>query len=312
MKYFLLLLVILSLPGQLRAEPAEPSAASKKLLVVSTTTGFRHESIPALKKMLADLAQSSDEFTVDFLDQPDGKPADLKKDATPEEKAAHQAAEKEWEETKLQPALAKLTPAGLQGYDGVVFASTTGDLPIPDKAGFLNWIKAGHAFIGLHSASDTFHHWPAYAEMLGGEFDHHGAQVGVELINADPQNPATAGLPKVWSITQEEIYQFKKTYDPAKVRELLYLNQNPNDKTPGHYPLSWCKEYGAGRVFYTALAHRNDVIDPDPNIKDRKNSVEISTAYRAHVLGGIEWALKIKPGAGRSQPIRRANYSIRA
>jgi len=25
----------------------------------------------------------------------------------------------------------------------VVFASTTGDLPIPDKQGFLDWIKAG-------------------------------------------------------------------------------------------------------------------------------------------------------------------------
>lgn len=271
--------------------------AQKKLLVVSITTGYRHESIASLRKLLAQLAQSSGEFTVDFLDQPPGKPADLPKDATPAEKEAHKSAEQQWEESQLKPALEKLTPAGLQGYDGVVFASTTGDLPLPDPQGFLDWIKAGHAFIGLHSASDTLHHWPAYAEMLGGEFDHHGKQVSVNLINADPQHPATVGLPKVWTITQEEIYQFKKSYDPAKVHELLYLDKSPETGAPGHYPIAWCKNYGQGRVFYTALGHRDDLIDPDPAVPDRKNGTEISRAYDAHVLGGIEWALGLKPGS---------------
>lgn len=272
---------------------AHAAGTPKKLLVVSTTLGFRHESIPALKQMLARLAQSSGEFTVDYLDQPEGKPPDLPKNATPEAKAAHQAAERQWEEDKLKPALQKLTPAALQGYDGVVFASTTGDLPLPDREGFLAWIKAGHAFIGLHSASDTLHHWPEYAEMLGGEFDHHGAQVGVELTNADPAHPATSALPPVWTITQEEIYQFKN-YDAGKVHELLYLDKNPNTKTPGHYPIAWCRVYGQGRVFYTALGHRDDIIDPNPVLPNRKNGVEISQAYDAHVLGGIEWALRLK------------------
>jgi uncharacterized protein len=300
MKFPLLHILFVMIFGSSMVLPVRAGDGPKRLLVVSTTTGFRHDSIPTLKKMLADLSQSSGEFTVDYLDQPDGKPADLKKDATQDEKAAYEVTKRDWEETKLKPALGKLTPAGLRGYDGVVFASTTGDLPIPDKEGFLEWIRSGHAFIGLHSASDTFHQWPGYAEMLGGEFDHHGAQVGVNIINADPKNPATVGLPNVWTITQEEIYQFKKTYDPAKVHELLYLDKNPNDMTPGHYPLAWCKNYGAGRVFYTALGHRQDIIDPDPNIGDRKNAVEISNAYRAHVLGGIEWALNVTPGATKS------------
>jgi len=49
-----------------------------------------------------------------------------------------------------------------------------------------------------------------------------------------------------------------------------------------------------GRVFYTSLGHREDIIDADPNLQDRKNSVEISKAYQAHLLGGIEWALELK------------------
>jgi type 1 glutamine amidotransferase len=293
-KLSLFLSVLLVALGWLAAAPLH--AAPKRLLVVTTTTGFRHSSIPSLEKMMTQLAGDSGQFTVDFLEQPPGKPASPKKDATAEEKNAFKLAEGTWEIT-LQAALTKLSPDSLKNYDGVVFASTTGDLPIPDKQGFLNWIKAGHAFIGIHAASDTLHHWPGYIDMLGGEFKQHGAQVSVDCINEDPQNPATASLPKVWTITQEEIYQFKN-YDPAKVHELLFMDRHPNDKTPGHYPVSWCKSYGAGKVFYTSLGHREDIIDPDPNLKDRKNSVEISKAYDAHVLGGIEWALGLQKSVG--------------
>jgi type 1 glutamine amidotransferase len=265
-------------------------AAPKKLLVVTTTTGFRHSSIPTLEKILSQLAKDSGGFTVDFVRQPPGKPTDLKKDATDEQKAEFTAASKKWNEA-LKMALEKLSPENLKNYDGVVFASTTGDLPIPDKQGFLDWIKAGHAFIGIHAASDTFHGWPGYIDMLGGEFQHHGKQVGVECLNQDPANPATALLPKTWTIQQEEIYQFKN-YDPAKVHDLLILDKHPETGAPGHYAVSWCKDYGKGRVFYTSLGHREDLIDADPNLKDRKNSVAISKAYQAHLLGGIEWALQ--------------------
>lgn len=267
-------------------------AAPKRLLVVTTTLGYRHSSIPTLEKVLTRLSKSG-EFTVDFVEQPSGQPKALGKDASDEEKAAYKADEDKWM-ASLKAALQKLSPQSLENYDGVVFASTTGHLPLPDPQGFLDWIKDGHAFIGIHAASDTFRDWPAYIDMLGAEFTHHGAkQVGVECINQDPSSPATAGLGKTWTITKEEIYQFKN-YDPAKVHELLTLNKHPETGADGHFPVSWCKSYGRGRVFYTSLGHREDISDPDPDLKGRVNSVEISKAYDAHLLGGIEWSLGLK------------------
>jgi type 1 glutamine amidotransferase len=290
MKKLFLLLAVFTTATLLQAAP-------KKLLVVTTTTGFRHGSIPTAERILAQLAHDSGDFTVDFVEQPPGHPATgfppkLKADASEADQAAFNHAELQWKES-LKTVLQKLSPENLKNYDGVVFASTTGDLPIPDKQGFLDWIKAGHAFIGIHAAADTFHGWPAYAEMLGGEFAHHGRQVGVDCLNVDPANPATAHLPKVWTISQEEIYQFKN-YDPAKVHDLLILDRHPENNSPGHFAVSWCKDYGAGKVFYTSLGHREDIWDADPNLPDRKNSVEIARAYQAHVLGGIEWALGLK------------------
>jgi len=266
--------------------------APKKLLMVTTTTSFRHTSIPSLEKLIGQLGKTSGEFTVDFVRQPPGEPQRPKQDASDEEKAAYNSARAIWLET-LRVELKKLSPESLRNYDGVIFASTTGDLPIPDMQGLIDWIKAGHAFIGIHAASDTFHRSPEFIAMLGGEFEHHGPQVGVEYLNQEPKHPATAHLGNTWSVQKEEIYQFKN-YDPAKVTNLLILDKNPETNTPGHFPASWCKQFGAGRVFYTAIGHREDIIDASPDLKDRRNPVETSLAYQKHVLGGIDWALGLK------------------
>ena len=112
--------------------------------------------------------------------------------------------------------------------------------------------------------------------------------------------------------------------DRAKVHGLLTLDKHPNDKTPGDYPVSWCKEYGGqsvpvavngaalliqkewyrkpGRVFYTSFGHREDVWDPA--WKDRKNPPSVAEAYQAHILAGIEWALGLKNCNCRPQQAR--------
>jgi len=258
--------------------PSANAAAPKKLLVVTTTAGFKHTSIPTLTKMLEQLGKQTGEFSIDVILQPTNRPG-------PELTAA------------MKEALLKLSPENLAHYDGVVFASTTGELPIPDPQGLLDWIKAGHAFIGIHAASDTFHRWPGYIEMLGGEFDHHGQQLSVDCLNQDPQHPATAQLPKTWTIAQEEVYQFKN-YNPTNVHELLILDKRPQAPfTPGHYAMAWSKSYGTGRVFYTSLGHREDLIDTDPDLPNRRNDVEAAKLYQKHILGGVEWALGLKMGA---------------
>ena len=300
--------------------PFTATAAPKKLLIVSVTTGFRHSSIPTMNKVIAQLGEQNHAFTVDYLEQPAGKPSlnapkALKPDATDAQKAEFKAAQDKYTaelpayteakakwDLALKAALTKLSPDSLKDYDGVIFASTTGDLPIPDREGFLAWLKSGKAFIGLHAATDTFHGWPEYAEFIGGEFAGHGPQISVSCINEDPQHPANKSLGKTLEITQEEIYQFKK-HDPKNVHELLSLDKRPDLKNPepGFFPVSWCREFGKGKVFYTSLGHREDIIDADPTLKDRKNAVEISKAYQAHILGGILWALGIESGSAIPQ-----------
>ncbi|MEK7724925.1 MAG: ThuA domain-containing protein [Acidobacteriota bacterium] len=226
-------------------------AKPNKLLVVTVTKGYKHQSIPVLEKVIEDLGKINNKYTVDFA------------------------------RTDKDLAM-KMNAAGLQDYDGVVFASTTGDLPLPDKEAFLKWIKAGNAFIGIHSATDTFHNFQPFIEMIGGEFSAHGPQLKVSLISQDIKHPATKHLSKTTELF-DEIYVFK-SFVRENVQVLLSLDKNPNQKDkedfnkPGFYPIAWCRRYGKGRVFYTALGHREDVIE--------------SEIFKKHLLGGINWSLK--------------------
>ncbi len=242
----------------------------KKLLVVTVTKGFRHSSIPTAEKTLQGLATKTGDFTVDYVRD-----------------------DKDMAE--------KMTMASLARYDGVIFANTTGELPLPDKAGFLKWLESGKAFVGMHSASDTFRgHTPLdpYNVMLGGEFLTHGAQASVECLNQDPNHPACKHFGAAYKV-HDEIY-IQNGFKRSMVHGLLTLDKHPNTGMPGDYPIAWVKKVGKGRVFYTALGHREDVWESDP--------------YQKHITGGIRWALGLEKGEAtpQSTTVKLSRDEVRA
>jgi hypothetical protein len=169
---------------------------------------------------------------------------------------------------------AKTTAAALEKYDGVVFANTSRDVPVADRKAFLAWVNAGGAFIGIHGAS-TLEGWPEFTALLGGQFDHHGEQATVRVHVEDADHPATEHLGSPFEI-HEEMYLYKD-FDRKRVHMLLFLDRHPNTGKPGYYPWAWTRVQGQGRVFHTGAGHRDDIIESD--------------WFRAHLLGGIRWAL---------------------
>lgn len=287
------------------------SAETKKLLVVTVTTGFRHSSIETAEKVLAQLGSKSGAYTVDFVHQPPGQPKSpgraptkgaketdaafkAKVEAYSVANAKYNEENKKWNDSVKAYMAEHMALDKIKGYDGFVFANTTGDLQLPDREGFIKLIEGGKAFIAMHSGSDTYHPFRGYIDMLGGEFATHKAQVEVQPIVHDPAHVITRTVPVGWKVF-DEIYIIK-SFDKSKVHGLLGLNAHPNEGTPGYYPISWCKTAGSGRVFYTSLGHREDVWDPSwkEGSKERKNSPEIAETYQEMILAGIKWALKLE------------------
>jgi uncharacterized protein len=230
--------------------PARPGpAALPRLVVVTHTTGFRHDSIAAAEDALQRAGRAAGLFeTVPCCTADDVR--------------------------RL------LTPTGLRDVAAVAFVNTTGDLGIPDLDAFVGWVAQGHGFAGVHSASDTYHGAPAYLAMLGNQFATHGAQTEVEAVVESPAHPAVAHLGARYRAF-DEIYRFVRN-NRGEVTPLLTLDRQPDDGlaaagTPADLPLAWSRQHGQGRVFYTALGHRDELW------RDER--------FLQHVVGGLRWAL---------------------
>jgi len=201
-----------------------------------------------------------------------------------------------------QDAAADFTKENLQNYD-LVFFYTTGKLPIQDADldyFFKEWLPAkGHGFIGAHSATDTYGDYQPYWDMIGGTFDGHpwGSGTTVTITVHEPKHSAVSMWGSEFQI-KDEIYQYKH-WQPEKVRVLMSLNMEKcQPKGDRHVPVSWVKQYGEGKVFYTNLGH-------NPETWTNKTFVK-------HLEGGIRWVLGLEQGEATPNPDLSAEEQAKA
>jgi type 1 glutamine amidotransferase len=209
---------------------------SDRILVYTRTTAYRHDSIPAGVAAVRSLG-----FDVDATEDP------------------------------------KALEAPLDLYAAVVFLSTSGEVLTDEgRARLTAYVEEGGGFVGVHAAACTEYDWPYYGELLGARFARHPEYQPGKAVIEDHDHPATRHLPAVWDFT-DEWYDFR-TSPRGTVRVLASADESSYEGggMGTDHPLVWCREQGAGRVFYTALGHAAEAYeDPD---------------FRAHLLGGINWA----------------------
>jgi len=160
----------------------------------------------------------------------------------------------------------------------------------------LSFVKdEGKGFVAAHTATTAFLGWPEFGEMLGGRYDGHpwGSAAGT-IINEDAAFPATRHFGAAPFAFTDEFYQ-AKDYSREKLRVLLRLDVSkmpPNDevhRTDGDFPLVWAKNYGKGRVFYSALGHAASTWD----------NRDVGQMY----LEAIKWAMGLTEGDATPRPM---------
>ncbi len=139
--------------------PASPGAGTGtpvRVLMLTATAGFRHDSIPTARQVMATLSATTREFDV-----------------------------------KATEDLVDISATNLANYDVLFFALTSGELPLTadQRAAILTFVSSGHGFVGVHSASDTLHGWPEYGALVGAFFkEHPWTQQGTVIVE-DPSHP---------------------------------------------------------------------------------------------------------------------------
>jgi len=228
--------------------PAIHAQSRPQVLYVTQSAGFAHPVLPLTEEILPAIGRQHDAFDIDIT-----------RDAS------------------------ILTTDTLKRYDVVVFY-TTGELPMnaDQQTAFLQFIRTGGGFVGIHSATDTFYDWPEYGELIGGYFDNHPWREEVSVRVEDHTHPATRHLAERFQIN-DEIYQFKK-WSRDRVNVLMSLDTQSVDTTKdsvhrndNDFALTWSHSYGEGRVFYTALGHEETVWQDD--------------RFQRLIVNGIVWAI---------------------
>ncbi len=212
-------LSVLAACGSEGTAPSPPADDPVRVLMLTATAGFRHDSIPAATQALVSLASSSGEFTVSVTED-----------------------------------VSSITSAALAAHDVLFFALTSGELAFSDaqKAAILTFVSGGGGFMGAHSASDTLYQWPEYGALVGAYFEAHPWTQTASLIVEHSAHPATQGLGGSLSLL-EEFYTFRDNPRP-RVQVLLTLDAASVGAT-GDFPLAWVQTVGAGRSYYNALGH---------------------------------------------------------
>jgi type 1 glutamine amidotransferase len=247
--FFLILAVMaaLTLPP-----PAGAKTPRKgKLLYMTLSAGFHHEVVPFSTEIVKQIGEKSGAF-----------------------------------DTTVTENVGDFTAANLKQYDAVMFY-TTGELPMTEeeKRAFIDFVRSGHGFVGVHSATDTFYQWEDYLKLIGAYFNDHPWNQKVTVEVADPFSPLVSFLGKSFQIN-DEIYQMSD-FQADTTHVLLRLDpssvdlKNPRVRARFYgWPLAWTRMDGKGRVFYTALGHEKAVWE-DPRFQEL-------------LLNGIEWAMRMK------------------
>lgn len=276
--------------GLIFAQLGSTADAPKRLLLVTHSGGFIHDSLGVAEDIVTELGPKRGYAVTCW--RYTGDRADPSFEKYREQFRARTGKPVEPENC------GRINRETLKKFDLVVFFTSgsgrntsrkdIGPLTPEELQDLKDWVNEGGAFAGVHCATDTLYE-SKYGDFIGAYFRTHPAIQRVKLRVEDPKHPAAAGMNDgmEW---HDEFYIFHdEPFSREKVRVIFSIDKDTFDlqKSPprkdGDYALAWVKNHGAGRVFYTALGHRKEVW------KDER--------FQQHLFGGLDWAVGLKPGA---------------
>ena len=133
----------------------------------------------------------------------------------------------------------------LQKYDALMLYANHDEISPSQEQALLSFVKNGGGFLPVHSASYCFRNSADVVKLIGGQFESHDTATFTARIIARG-HPAMQGVEE-FSSWDESYVHTKLSRDRTVLMERIDVH--------GREPYTWVKEYGHGRVFYTALGH---------------------------------------------------------
>lgn len=156
--------------------------------------------------------------------------------------------------------LADLNADNLNRYDGLLIFANWDSIAKPQEKALLDYVASGHGVIPVHCASYCFRNSSEYVDkVVGGQFWRHKMDT-IQTRFTQANSPITAGLPSFKAYDETYLHtHLQADNNVLAVREIkaaqakdMAASNRPDAKEE---PYTWTRNYGKGRVFYTAYGH---------------------------------------------------------
>jgi type 1 glutamine amidotransferase len=220
------------------AIPPKASATPKKvrrLLVVESLHGMSHDTIPHANVMLEEMGKITSAWATMFSND-----------------------------------LNNLKYPKITEFDGVFLNSIVGEFAADPEVrdGLSRYVREGGGIAGLHGTPWASRNWDEFAEIIGSQSAPHRIEQGVMKVY-DAASPIMKPFGGNDLNFREEYYRFEHQgrgrlrWENVRVLMTVALDDPKIEPRPwtGYkrpdnvYPVSWIRNYGKGRVFYSSLGH---------------------------------------------------------
>lgn len=151
--------------------------------------------------------------------------------------------------------LEDLNPDNLNKYDGLLIYANWDSLPKPQEKALLDYVASGHGLIPVHCASYCFRNSAEYVDkVVGGQFWRHKMDT-IQTRFTQPDSPLTAGLPLVRAYDETYLHTHLQADNNVLAVRDIKADQATDKPGKTEEPYTWTRQYGKGRVFYTAYGH---------------------------------------------------------
>jgi uncharacterized protein len=138
-----------------------------------------------------------------------------------------------------------LNASNLVNYDALMIYANHDSITSTQEQALLEFVESGKGFIPVHSASWCFRNSTNYIDLVGGQFLKHKTDTfTTDIVKKDHVITQSLQPFSTWDETYE--------HDKLSKDITVLMERVEGDKRE---PWTWVKEYGKGRVFYTAYGH---------------------------------------------------------
>ncbi|MEO8370918.1 MAG: ThuA domain-containing protein [Candidatus Solibacter sp.] len=241
-----------ALPAHAQAVPKKP----RRLLVIDLQVGYSgHPSIPYANYVLEQFGRKTGAWNATFSND-----------------------------------LANFRYEQLRQYDAIFLNNTVG-LLFPDpaaRAAIVRFLREGGGLIGYHASTHASIDWPEFTEIIGASSGgHREATEKVTVKLEDPASAINRSFDDAEFVSVDEHFRWTN-FSRQRVHVLLSIDVPKTDMNQGRgcsictradndYPISWIRNYGKGRVFYTSLGHGPGAF--------------LDSKILGHILAGVQFAL---------------------